>query len=229
MLRPTLPAPVVLTVPLFTMSSPCMPAISVAPRMIGAAIRKLNRAALSRSRPAIRPAAMDTPDRLMPGIRARAWAMPSPNASGNVMPPMRRDDEHRGDEPCGVGSGPVELLVDDVVEQVADQGRRDGRRDQQPGQLPIRFVAERAIADRGQSGRDEAKPVLAEVQQQGRERAHVEHDAERERCDERVIPAHHVGHQDEVPRRRDRQELGESLDDPHDQGLDDGVHVRTRH
>jgi hypothetical protein len=31
MLRPTLPAPVVVTVPLFTMSSPWMPAISVAP------------------------------------------------------------------------------------------------------------------------------------------------------------------------------------------------------
>ena len=42
------------------------------------------RAAASRSRPANRPAEIEMPERLMPGISASAWATPIPNATGKV-------------------------------------------------------------------------------------------------------------------------------------------------
>ena len=58
-----------------------------APAVTGVAIRKLKRAADSRSRPAKRPAEIEMPERLMPGIRAIAWATPIPKASGNVTSP----------------------------------------------------------------------------------------------------------------------------------------------
>ena len=40
------------------------------------------------------------------------------------------------------------------------------------------------------------------------------------------MPAEQERDDDQVPGRGHRQELGESLDDPHDQRLDDGVHRR---
>ena len=65
---------------------------------------------------------------------------------------------------------------------------------------------------------------VAEVDEQGDQRAQVEHHAERQRGDERVVPAEQERHDDQVPGRGDRQELGESLHDPHDERLEDGVH-----
>ena len=70
-------------------------------------------------------------------------------------------------------------------------------------------------------GRDEPDPVGPEVDEQRGQRPDVEHHAERQRGDERVVPAEQERDDDQVPGRRDRQELGESLHDPHDQGLDD--------
>ena len=62
---------------------------TIAPAVIGVAIRKLKRAAASRSRPANRPAEMEMPDRLIPGMSASAWAAPMPTAIGNVTSSMR--------------------------------------------------------------------------------------------------------------------------------------------
>ena len=86
------------------------------------------------------------------------------------------------------------------------------------------IVPERAIADGGQPGRDETEPVGPEVDEQREQRPDVEHDAERQRLDERVVPAEQERDDDQVPGRGDRQELGESLHDPHDQRLDHGIH-----
>jgi hypothetical protein len=52
--------------------------------VIGVAMRNEKRAADSRFRPANRPAEIEIPDRLTPGISASAWAKPSPSAFGNV-------------------------------------------------------------------------------------------------------------------------------------------------
>ncbi len=65
--------------------------------MTGMPIRNANRAALSRVRPRNRPAAMVTPDRLVPGNRASAWAAPMVTASPSVQPVQvpRRDAPYR--------------------------------------------------------------------------------------------------------------------------------------
>src|SRR5690606_27443471 len=49
--------------------------------IIGIASRKENRDAVSRVMPRNRPAVMVTPERDVPGTRARAWAMPTRTAS----------------------------------------------------------------------------------------------------------------------------------------------------
>ena len=54
------------------------------------AIRKLKRAAASRLSPSNRPAAMLTPDRLIPGKRARTWAMPIASAPRKVIDSISR-------------------------------------------------------------------------------------------------------------------------------------------
>ena len=87
--------------------------------MIGVAIRKLKRAAASRSSPANRPAEIEMPERLTPGISASAWATPMPRALGNASrlrscrrEPQRSashriaaaDQEHERDE-AGLADG----------------------------------------------------------------------------------------------------------------------------
>jgi hypothetical protein len=52
----------------------------------------------------------------------------------------------------------------------------------------------------------------------------VEHHVELGAVEEGIVPAQDLGHEDEVRRRRDRQELGESLHDPNDYRLKKSVH-----
>ena len=58
--------------------------------MAGMPSSMANRAASWRSMPIIRPAVMQMPDRLVPGIRARAWTMPMITASPSRRCSMRR-------------------------------------------------------------------------------------------------------------------------------------------
>ena len=135
----------------------------------------------------------------------------------------RAHDERDGDQPDLAECG-----LDEVVEQESGDRRGDGRRHEEPRQAAVRIGPERAIPDGGKPGRHQPQPVGPEVDEQRRQRPDVEHHAERQRRDERVGPAQQVRDDDEVPGRGDRQELGESLDDPHDQGLDVDIHqVRT--
>ena len=73
-------------------------------------------------------------------------------------------------------------------------------------------------------GRDEPQPVAPEVDQQREQRRDVEHHAEREALDERVVPAQQGRDDDQVPGARDRQELGQPLHDPEHDRLDELVH-----
>jgi hypothetical protein len=61
------------------------------------------------------------------------------------------------------------------------------------------IAPEGAIPDGGETGRDQSKPVGAEVQQQGEQGRDVEHHAEREALQERVVPAEQRRHHDQVP------------------------------
>ena len=150
---------------------------SAAPAVIGVAIRKQNRAAASRSRPANRPAEIEMPDRLMPGTSASAWAAPMPIATGKVTSSIalgpaapavgqpqdhRADDERDRDEPDARGRS---VSMTSLSRNAGDRGR-DRRGDQQPGQPAVRVAAERAVADRREPGRDEAEPVRPEVDEQ---------------------------------------------------------------
>ena len=150
---------------------------TIAPAVIGVAMRKLKRAAASRSRPANRPAEMEIPDRLMPGIRASAWAAPMPIAIGNVtssMPPVRAtepvsqpqdhaaDDE--GDAPTsGRLAEPSSMMslrrnpatAAGMVAATSSQARR---RSGSPGNERSRIV--------GEPGGHEPEPVRAEVDEQ---------------------------------------------------------------
>ena len=65
------------------MPSPARPAIlnTTAPAVTGIIIKKLRRAAASRSKPRKRPAVIVMPDRDVPGLRASAWAAPTSRAS----------------------------------------------------------------------------------------------------------------------------------------------------
>ena len=144
---------------------------------------------------------------------ARALALGEPQDAAT-------DDEHQRHEPNF-----PEALLNGVVEKDAeDQGGHRGDGDQ-PGQPPIRIALERSVADRRQPGRDEPQPVGSEVDEERDQCPDMEHHAEGERCDERIVPSGEVRNDDQVTGRRDRQELGESLHDPHDDGLRERVHV----
>ena len=58
---------------------------AVAPKMIGVAIKKENRAAASWPRPATSPITIVAPDREMPGMSAKHWAMPMPSGAFPVQ------------------------------------------------------------------------------------------------------------------------------------------------
>jgi len=51
----------------------------------------------------------------------------------------------------------------------------------------------------------------------------VEHDVERRRFDERIVPAEEARDEDEVGGRRDGQELGESLDEAEDRSVEEAL------
>ena len=156
-------------------------------------MRNAKRAADSRSRPRNSPAASVTPERLMPGNSASAWAMPisspseirvssrravaaavalgEPEDAGSDHEDDRDDDQLLAEE-----------RVDEVLEQQAQERCGDDAREQHEREPPPGVAREAALADRRPSGRDQVEDVAPEVGQQRRERAHVEHDHERRRC-----------------------------------------------
>ena len=106
---------------------------------------------------------------------ARALALGEPQDAA-------ADDEHQRDEPDF-----PEALLDDVVEEDADdQGGHRGDGDE-PGEPPIRIALERSVADRREPGRDEPQPVGPEVDEERDQRPDMEHHAEGERRDERIV------------------------------------------
>ena len=93
-------------------------------------MRKLNRAAASRVRPAKRPALMLIPERLIPGTRATAWAQPIPKAAPKPRPsssfvappePVGRPEDARADHERERHEELLaDLLLEEVVERHAD-------------------------------------------------------------------------------------------------------------
>ena len=142
------------------------------------------------------------------------------HALGPAAPSVRQPQDHGADDQRHRDQADLaERGLGEVAQEEAGDGRRDRGRDQQPGQPPVGIALERPVADGGEAGRHQADPVGAEVDEQRQQRPQVEHHAERQRRDERIGPAEQVRDDDQVPGRRDRQELGEPLHDPHDRAL----------
>jgi hypothetical protein len=118
----------------------------------------------------------------------------------------------------------AEERVDETLQRHTHERARDDARRQQDADAPIGVDADTPIAQDAEERGGVADEVTPEVHDQRRERAHVEHHRERRAEDELVVPAEDARQEDEMGRRRDRQELGQSLDDADDDGLEERVH-----
>ena len=140
-----------------------------------------NRAASSRRRPANRPAEIEIPDRLMPGIRASACAAPIPNAvtGGRSRASFEREParsartgsrRRRRASPrrgrSARGAGPRESCRRNPT-----ISGRDGRDREQHGQPPVRVARQRPVAERREERRHDPEPVGREVEEQRHQRA----------------------------------------------------------
>ena len=73
-------------------------------------------------------------------------------------------------------------------------------------------------------GGDQLHPLVAEIDEHGDERAHVQRDIDRE---SRLRPAERPWRQREMRGARDRQKLGQSLQDAEDERLKDGHYAKV--
>ena len=109
------------------------------------------------------------------------------------------------------------------------QDRAGKHRDEdEPGQPALRVPADRSVSDGGQPRQEQRHQIGPEVDEQRDQGAHVEHHVKRVGVDERVIPAEDARHQDQVRRRADGNELGESLDQTDEGRLQDEGHRMER-
>ena len=110
-----------------------------------------------------------------------------------------------------------------------DQRRRHGRQQEQPRQPPLRGGRPLAVDDEPEPLTHVHREVLAEVEDRGEERAEVEGDVERllDLGRVEVVPPEQPRDEQQVPARRDRQELREPLDETEHDGVEDR-HRRRR-
>ena len=106
-------------------------------------------------------------------------------------------------------------MLDRVLEEQAEDGDRGGAEDQVPAH-PVVVAAPIGVTQPDQEAPRDAQQVLAEVEEHRGHRAEL-HDR-RERG-ARIVPSRERGDDPQVRGRRDRQELGEALDDAQDDGL----------
>ncbi len=173
--------------------------------------------------PRNRPALIVPPDRETPGMSASACAspMPTPWAHGHALevdllpPDALRDPQHhaegdhrRRDEPQVARHG-----LDLVLEQQAEHADRDRADDHQPGQPVLRLGTLLAVQQPPHPARHELGDVAGEVDEHRGLGAQLRHRGER---GPRVVAEEDPGHDPQVRRRRDRQELGQALDQPQD-------------
>ena len=128
------------------------------------------------------------------------------------------------DEDPDPGDSVAERAVEEALERRAQDRRRDDRHEEQPGEPSLGVAGQAPVADRREPRPEEADEVAPEVDEEGDERPEVEHDVERGRVDEGIVPAEEARHEDEMGRGRDREELGQSLDESEDRGMDQAVH-----
>ena len=187
-------------------------------------MRKASRAAAARSKPSHRPAVMLTPERLTPGSKAAACASPIlarvPQAVGMlgplrtssgrrcVAPPQQptESSQQRSDQ-----QRPLCEVEQTVLQRDAHQRRGDGREGQAQRNHRVGFGA---AADAAPKCLGVAGDVGTQVHRRSNERADVQRDVEgilQLVVAIEEIPTGQPRHHFEVGARRDREELGHSL------------------
>ena len=161
----------------------------------------------------------------MPGTSAAACAHPTRTASVQrsavlVARPLAEALGHEhGDGADGQRSGRhgrrAQRLFDRIGHQHADDDDRQRADDDHLRQPAGR---RRRLRERLRGARTIAHDVGVEERQDRRERADVQRHVERQAELGRRLPAEERPREDQVRRARDRQELGESLDDPEEDG-----------
>jgi hypothetical protein len=118
----------------------------------------------------------------------------------------------------------VEPAVDLAFQKDARDAAGDTADNEKPRQPPVRIGADFAFHQAGPPGAEQANPIRGEEPQDGQKRAHVQGDVERQARERRIAPAKKPGDNDQVGRAGNGDVLGQSLDNPQDNSLQDGWH-----
>ena len=189
--------------------------------IVGIARKNENSAAAGRSSPISMPPTIVAPDRDTPGISASVWQTPMPNAwpigvsstsrtsargrnrstTSMTMPPSdERDGDHR--------EALVEHALHEVRQQRAGDERREHGDDQHQRETP-------RLRARRQAG-DHVEDLRAVEPHDREDRAELDHHGEHAA---RIVEAEQALADQQMRRRRHRQELGEALHDAEQRGL----------
>ena len=186
---------------------------------VGIASRNENSVAAGRDSPSAYPPRMVAAERDVPGISASTWAHPMPSAwRAEIAAHLGRDRDR---------AQPLDQQNDDAAD---DERRRDGHRREEMSLDPVmQHRRPTSAAGRNASNRlppgaapasavkhapDQVRQHRAIVPDHGEDRADLDHDLEG-RGPRPGETEQRSGH-DQVPGRRDRQELGDSLDQAED-------------
>ncbi|AGW41545.1 preprotein translocase subunit SecA [Leifsonia xyli subsp. cynodontis DSM 46306] len=127
------------------------------------------------------------------------------------------DDERDGDDPERAESG-----LDRILERQAEDDDRNAAQDDQPAHPGVRVATRHPAGQRLDPARDDPRDVAPEVQQHGGLRAELD---DRGEAGARVpARAQQLTDDADVRARGDGQELGESLDEAQDEGVEE-VHA----
>ena len=183
---------------------------------------------------------MVMPERETPGASATAWATPMPRAPrpaqvGHRLVEVRgavgdEHDEGEGEHQDADQVGLAELVLDEALEGDADKAGRDGADEQQPGETLVGGL-DAAPAQAVHPGAQDDDDLAPEVDQDGDERAEVQGDVEglvEVGVELKKFQPNSHGTRMRWPELRDRQELGEPLDDAQDEGLQAAHGARRR-
>ena len=204
--------------------------------MAGTAISRLNPTDQVREKPSPSAAAIVNPLRLTPGNGANICARPIKSASSQVvcagpfspsgpLQPVAHQQEHgrRDQEAHSGGLAALEHLLEPLLEEEGEGNqRRRGDRREQPDPEDRRPVEARRHVRRVQQESPRALPDrVAIVEENRRQRSHVQHDVE----EQVLLPAARLARQPgerhlrdrQVAVAGDRQELGDPLNHPQNQ------------
>src|SRR5664280_1408992 len=160
--------------------------------------------------------------------------LPTPRCHGTLRPapnPLAAQQDHAiHDEEARGGERLREDHAQGMLEEHPRQPGRDGRDDQEPPQALVRRL-DPPRPDRCQDAPDDPCPGLAVEDDQRQRRRDMEPDEQRQevglgrrlRRDD-VAPSEELGQDHRVPEARDGEELGDTLEQPEDDRLEEAQH-----